>query len=45
MAETKKTVLNEKDLAERCRIALEKSYGMPVPLPKYFGKKNQNFRF
>jgi hypothetical protein len=25
---------NEKDLANRCRIALEKSYGMKVPTPK-----------
>jgi hypothetical protein len=27
-------------LAERCRKALEKSYGMPVPMPKR-GSKSQ----
>lgn len=35
-----KTTANQIDLAERCRIALEKSYGMQVPMPKFFGKKN-----
>ena len=33
----------EKSLAERCRIALEKNYGMPVPVPKSFGRKESRF--
>jgi hypothetical protein len=28
----------EKTLAERCRIALEKNYGMPIPMPKTLAK-------
>jgi hypothetical protein len=34
MLEVTKTNLNQKDLAERCRIALEKRYGMKIPTPK-----------
>ena len=33
----------EKTLAERCRIALEKNYGMPIPVPKSFGRKESRF--
>ncbi len=40
MAETI-TFENEKDLAKKCRIALEKSFGSQVPVPKYFGKKHR----
>jgi len=29
------------DFAERCRIALEKSYGFKVPLPKSLGQKRK----
>lgn len=31
---------NEKDLAEQCRIALQKSYGMQIPVPKCLAKKH-----
>jgi hypothetical protein len=31
----------EKDLAERCRLALEKSFGMAVPTPKSLAKKHK----
>jgi hypothetical protein len=34
MFEVIKANEKEKDLANRCRIALEKSYGMKVPIPK-----------
>jgi hypothetical protein len=30
---------NYGDLAERCRIALEKSYGMKIPIPKSIVKR------
>jgi len=30
---------NYNDLAERCRIALEKSYGMKIPIPNALMKK------
>ena len=40
---TSRKVEEEKTLAERCRIALEKNYGMPVPVPKSFGKKESKF--
>ena len=45
MVETKTSgkVAEEKTLAERCRIALEKNYGMPVPVPKSFGRKESRF--
>jgi hypothetical protein len=32
---------NEGILAEKCRIALEKSFGMPVPTPNCLSKKHQ----
>jgi len=34
---------NKKNLGERCRVALEKSYGMQVPMPKCLGKKRHRF--
>ena len=40
---TSRKVAEEKTLAERCRIALEKNYGMPVPVPKSFGVKKGRF--
>ena len=45
MTEVTKTGTNEKDLAEKCRIALEKSFGMQVPMPICIGKKHHRFRF
>jgi len=42
-AKTLRTVESEKTLAERCRIALEKNYGMPVPVPKSFHDKKSKF--
>ena len=33
----------EKNLEERCREALEKSYGMQIPMPKYLPKKRYRF--
>jgi hypothetical protein len=32
------TTDNNQDLARRCRLALEKSYGANIPLPKCIGK-------
>jgi len=29
----------EEEMAEKCRKALEKSYGVDIPLPKYMVKK------
>jgi hypothetical protein len=29
----------EKDFAEQCRLALEKSYGTQIPVPKCLAKK------
>ena len=40
---TSEKVAEEKTLADRCRIALEKSYGMQVPMPKKFGRKQSRF--
>ncbi len=34
MSEIIETKENTKNLADRCRIALEKSYGMKIPTPK-----------
>ena len=34
MLEVTRTNENQKDLANRCRIALEKRYGMKIPVPK-----------
>jgi hypothetical protein len=42
-AKTLRKVESEKTLAERCRIALEKNYGMPVPVPKSFAGKKGRF--
>ena len=33
----------EKNLEERCRKALEKSYGMQIPIPKYLPTKRYRF--
>ena len=33
---------HESTLAESCRIALERSYGMAVPIPKCLSKKHVN---
>ncbi len=30
----------EGELAKSCRVALEKSYGMAIPVPKFSYKKN-----
>lgn len=38
-----RTVEDEKDLAEMCRLALEKSYGTQIPMPKCLDKKQQRF--
>lgn len=43
MSKETKTPADQKDLAERCRIALEKSYGTQLPMPKCFAKKNHEF--
>jgi len=45
MIETKTSgkVEEKKTLAERCKIALEKNYGMPVPMPKSLGGKHIRF--
>jgi hypothetical protein len=29
----------ENDLAEKCRLSLEKKWGCPIPMPKQCGKK------
>ena len=34
MSETNRINENSKNLADKCRIALEKSYGMKIPTPK-----------
>jgi len=31
---------NEKSFAETCRLALEKSYGTQIPMPKSLAKKH-----
>jgi hypothetical protein len=36
-----KAAKNEPDFAEQCRMALEKSFGMPVPKPKCLSKRQQ----
>lgn len=41
MFKEKETDADQKDFAERCRIALEKSYGTQLPMPKCFDKKNR----
>ncbi len=30
----------EEELAKSCRVALEKSFGMTIPVPKFSDKKN-----
>jgi hypothetical protein len=40
-AKAKSKTEKEKSLAEKCRIALEKNYGTPVPMPKDFGKNTE----
>jgi hypothetical protein len=39
----KELVENESDFAERCRKALEKSFGMEVPMPSCTSKKRYRF--
>jgi hypothetical protein len=39
-----KARVQETKLAESCRVALEKSFGMPVPLPNCLSKKNPGNR-
>jgi hypothetical protein len=37
----KKKNREQMDFSERCRLALEKSYGFKIPLPKSVGKHNK----
>jgi hypothetical protein len=41
MLQQRKLVENESDFAEKCRKALEKSFGMEVPMPRCTGKKKK----
>jgi hypothetical protein len=34
-------IQNVQTLSEKCRIALEKSYGFKIPLPKSIGKQRK----
>ncbi len=43
MVELKRIDEKENTLGEKCRIALEKSLGMPVPIPKYIAKRQSRF--
>jgi hypothetical protein len=43
MIEQRKLVEDESDFAERCRKALEKSFGMEVPMPSCTNKKRYRF--
>jgi hypothetical protein len=36
-------ISNEKNLAETCRLALEKSYGMQIPVPNCLARKERRF--
>jgi len=36
-----KSRTQENKLAESCRVALEKSFGMPVPMPNCLTKNNR----
>jgi hypothetical protein len=40
MVNEKNKTLNDKNLAEKCRIALEKSYGSQIPMPKSIANKH-----
>jgi len=43
MVTEKYKVENEKVLAEKCRKALEKTLGMPVPMPNSLSKRHRFF--
>jgi len=36
---------NKENLSERCRIALEKNFGFPIPLPKCVKKTHEEEQF
>jgi hypothetical protein len=35
---------NNEILAEKCKMALEKSFGIPVPMPNCLSRKHRMFR-
>jgi hypothetical protein len=41
----KSFVRDEKEFAEECRVALEKSWGSSIPMPKSKVKKESNKKF
>jgi hypothetical protein len=43
MDKVKSTTEDQKNLAEVCRLALEKSYGTQIPMPKCLDKSHRRF--